>query len=94
MSNGYPETVLVTIGSNCTKGIFKRVPVPDVPQISSHENRRRWEVGPFRYEHTGMYHTTYSYCTGTIVHMDSKHEDEALTCLRTSTKGCMQREVE
>jgi hypothetical protein len=28
---GHPETVLVTIGSNCTKGIFKRVPVPDVP---------------------------------------------------------------
>jgi hypothetical protein len=29
---GHPETVLFTIGSNCTEGIFKRVPVPDVPQ--------------------------------------------------------------
>jgi hypothetical protein len=31
LEQGYPETVLDTIGSNCTKGIFKRVLVSDVP---------------------------------------------------------------
>ena len=47
---GHPETVLITIGSNCTKGIFKRVPVLDVPG-----NRRELRHGSkyFMGIHTG-----------------------------------------